>query len=593
MGVKLIQSNLTAGELAPTMGARIDLEKYANGVANATNMIILPHGGLRRRPGLKKIDDGTIGAESKAHPFVFNKQQQYLILFKPGFIDVFKNGVKVKSNIVSPYSDYETIMEVDVVQSADTMIIVHEDIQPYRLMRQGSDTAWDLSPIAFVEIPVYDFGSGNEPVWSNTRGWPRSCTFYQGRLWFGGSKEKPNSIWGSKINGFFDFGLGTSLDDEGIFDTLDTDAFYIIENIFAGRTLQVFTSGGEFYNKTSVITPSNSSWSEETSYGSKKIRPISIDGGTLYVDSSERTIRQYLYSYDEDGYVSINISLLSSHLMTNIKAMAAIRGTTYDVSDFVYVINENGTVAVLNTMRHENITGWTHWETDGEFKDVCVVDKTAYFTVLRNGEYFLEQMEEGTYTDHNVTIDGVRPDEFNVAYGTDNIVYDTDNVVWEDSTSGTAITELITNYEGVFADTLFKVVADYSIIEQDATYEGTPLDNKFTIDRDAYRLEVGLNFITDVTTLDLNQTNQGGHTLFERKRVVKVDISIVDTLGVKANTLSAPDRSFVVALDEAPEPLTGFREMYLLGYDRLTQIKISQTQPLPFTLRAIGHEITT
>lgn len=591
MGVKKVQSNLTAGELSETLHNRIDLEKYNHGVADATNMVILPHGGMRRRPGLSKLDDGVIGDESKSFPFVFNIAQKYVIILTPGFIDVFKDGVLVAGDIVSPYLTYDIIEEVDAVQSADTMILVHESIEPYKLMRQGDDVTWDMSAITFVEIPVYDFGSGDEPVWSATRGYPRCCTFFQGRLWLAGSTEKPNSIWGSKINGFFDFGLGTSLDDEGIFDTFDTDQYYIIETIFAGRTLQVFTSGGEFVQKSKVVTPTDSTWEEQTTYGAKKIRPISIDGATLFVDSSNRTVRQFLYSYDEDGYVSINLSLLSSHLLTNVKAMAAIKGTEYDVSDFVYVINEDGTVAVLNTMRHENITGWTHWETDGLFKDVCVIGKEVYFTVYRNGNYFLEKLQEGTYTDHNVYIDGAYPETFNLINDTDNIIHGINNVVWEDISTGVATTSLDTNYEIEFADTEFKVIADYSIME-DSQYVGTAGSNTISIERDAYRLETGLNFLTKVTTLPLNGETRAGMTLFERKRVVKVDISVVDSLGVYANDLTSPDRSFVVALDEAPDLFTGFREMHLLGYNRITEIEIKQEEPLPFILRALAHEVT-
>ena len=44
----------------------------------------------------------------------------------------------------------------------------------------------------------------------------------------------------------------------------------------------------------------------------------------------------------------------------------------YDVGDYVYVVNADGSCAVLNTMRNEEISGWTHWLTDGLFKDVVV-----------------------------------------------------------------------------------------------------------------------------------------------------------------------------------------------------------------------------
>jgi len=196
---------------------------------------------------------------------------------------------------------------------------------------------------------------------------------------------------------------------------------------------------------------------------------------------------------------------------------------------------------------------------------MCVVGKETYFTVLREGHYYIERIDPNLYTDHAVIKDGVFPDSHNVVHGLDNVIFNTSNVIWTNTSTGTPVTDIITNYSDAFVNTRFKVIADFSIMP-DAKYEGTDKDNKFTITRDAYRIEVGLNFETNIVTLPINQSTQSGQSFFKRKRVVKVDISVQDTLGVQANDLTAPDRSFIVVLDDAPELYTGFREMYLLGY---------------------------
>lgn len=647
MGVEYHQSNLTAGELTPALHARIDINKYNNGVSKAENMVILPHGGMRRRPGMSKITDSIVASNARLTPFVFNVDQKYIVLLRPGFIDIYRDGVVVKADIVSPYLTDAVIQDVDVIQSADTMILTHETVPTQTLQRQGSDTAWLLQAITFINTPqflfdvivpdytntgatqivttavddiVYDepnllhyksltiqvsidlaietytnptnwvLYTGEEDVWSATRGYPAVCTFHQNRLWLAGSTQLPTSIWGSKTSGFFDFGLGTSLADDALFDTLDTDQYNKITNIFSGRQLQVFTVGGEFNNAATLITPTDSEWRKQTGYGSKRIRPILIDGATLFIDSSKRTVRQYLYDFNENNYVSLNLTLLSSHLVTNVIAMSAIKGTQYDVGDYVYIVNEDGTCAVLNTMRNEEIAGWTHWTTDGLFKDVMVLDKEVYFLVLRKGAYFIEKLTENTYTDHNVTIPGTKPDVDNIVVGASNIVHNGSNIIHTDTTTGTPLTEIVTDYESAFATTEFKVIADFSM-QPDALYEGTDANNKFTLSKTAYRIEVGLNFKTSVVTLPVSGETQKGVTLYRRKRIVKVDINVLESLGVYARNILSADRTFTVVLDQAPVPFTGFKEMYLLGYDRLTTIEIGQQEPLPFILRGIGTEI--
>lgn len=623
MGVEFLQSNLTAGELDPRLHGRTDIEKYGSGVAKATNMVILPYGGLRRRPGLAKIPEAKVLSRARMLPFVFSTTQTYLIVLRPLVIDIYKDGVLVSTEVTT-YTESE-LFDIDAIQSADTMIFAHQNHPPKQLQRQGSDTLWEFKSVFFTNLPYYNFGTviiekwvnsgtvytvsvavdeivlnrdGNavkganytyykckvvrasidlsvedfanatnweivgsqEVAWSAARGYPRTCTFFGNRLWFAGTTQQPTSIWGSKISGFFDFDLNDGDPDDAIADILDTDQYDIIQNIFAGRQLQVFTSGGELVNKADPVTPETSAWKKQTGYGSVKIKPILIDGATLFIDSSKRTVRQFLYDYNEDGNVSVNASLLSSHLITNAVAMSAITGTIYDVGDYVYVVNEDGTVAVLNTMRNEKITGWTHWVTDGRIEDVCVVGKVVYFLIERAGSRFIEILKEGTYTDHNVLIEG------------------------------SPVTEIQTDYDTVYMNKKFKVIADYSIMGEFKP-EGVADNNKFTINRDAFRLEVGLNFTTTIVTLPLATGTMKGTTYHRRKRVVKVDINVLESLGVYARNKYAGDREFTVVLDRAPAPFTGFKEMYLLGYSRLAEIEISQKDPLPFTLRAIGYEI--
>ena len=123
---------------------------------------------------------------------------------------------------------------------------------------------------AVTEIPFFDttaiangnweLESGYEDVWSSGRGWPRTATFHEGRLYFGGSKSRPSTVWGSKVAQFFDFMPDQAYDDDAVEATLDTNSLNVIIDIISGRDLQVFTSGGEFYVPQSgldPITPTN------------------------------------------------------------------------------------------------------------------------------------------------------------------------------------------------------------------------------------------------------------------------------------------------------------------------------------------------
>ena len=70
----------------------------------------------------------------------------------------------------------------------------------------------------------WELEQGYEDVFSSTKGFPRTCTFHEGRLFLGGSKSLPNALFGSKIGDFFNFKTHEALDDDALFVTIATDS---------------------------------------------------------------------------------------------------------------------------------------------------------------------------------------------------------------------------------------------------------------------------------------------------------------------------------------------------------------------------------
>jgi len=550
-----LQTSFNSGVLDPRLVARTDLKHFYQGAAKAINVQSLPQGGMKRRPGLKYVS--TIGAESRLAAFAFNVEQTYLMVFTNNNIAVYKDDV-LQTNITTTYTTAQ-LFELQWTQSADTMIIVHESHAPAKLVRGSTHSSWTLSNISLSNIPQYDFGSGDENVWSSSRGYPKSVTFYQGRMWFGGSKQRPQTLWGSKTNDFYNFDFGTSLDDEGISLTLDTDQVNAITMVYAGRHLQIFTTGGEFSINDIPITPAKSSVRRQTLFGSSNIPPKSIDGATLYVDRTGKSVREFLFAYTEDAYTSGTVSLLASHLLNSPVDMDALRGSAKTDANYVYVINSDGTVAVFNSLRAQEVGGWTQWTTNGSIEAVAVVVEEVYFLVKRtiNGSVkrFLEKLDPDSYTDSNVRVTL--------------------------SPKGKTVTGLAhLNSEEC------RVRADGSIMPN-----ATPSSGSITLSRDSEDVEVGLNYDATIETMPVNQDFQDGPILIRKKRIVRVIGNFYESLGVSVNGEYMVDRSFGMALGSSLTPFTGIKEMYLLGWDDLAQVTITQVDPGPMTVLGLGVEV--
>lgn len=552
-----LQTSFVSGVLDPRLASRTDLKHFYQGAEVAENVVTMPQGGIKRRPGLKYIANTASNNKARLASFAFNVEQTYLMVFTNLNVAVYKDGVH-QANVTTPYTTAQ-LFELSWTQSADTMILCHKDHAPRKLVRGGSHTSWTLSTISLSNIPQFNYGSGNVDVWSNAKGWPKSATFFQGRLWFGGSLSRPQTLWGSKTNDFFNFDVGTSLDDEGIDVTLDTDQVNAITAVYSGRHLQIFTTGGEFSMQDSPITPTKSSVRRETLFGSGPVPPKNIDGAVIFVDRTGKSVREFLFSYNEDSYTAGTVSLLASHLLNAPVDMDVLKGTANDDANYVYFVNGDGTVGVYNTLRSQEVSGWTKWTTSGEIESVAVVVDDVYFVVKRtiNGSVvrFLEQLDSSTYTDANKTVTLGSP-----------------------GTTVTGLAHLNGQESRVRADGEVRANA-------------TPGSGSITLAETATNVEVGLDYTTTVTTMPINMDFQDGPTLTRKKRIVKVVPNVYESLGISINGDRFIDRNFGLSLDSAPTAYTGLKEMYLLGWTELAQVTITQTDPTPMTVLGLAIEV--
>ena len=271
-----------------------------------------------------------------------------------------------------------------------------------------------------------------EQAFSSLRGYPKSVAFHQNRLVIGGSKSLTNRLWFSKTAEFMNFDLGTALDDEAIEFDIFSDKVNEIISVFSGRHLQVFTSDSEWMITGNPLTPSNIFVSQQTKIGSiadRYIPPKLVEGSTIFVARNKKEIREFYYGDLSENYLSDDLIMLSTHLLNNpIEQDYNVKKRT------LYVVQSDGSIALLLTNKSYNINAWTKYETDGKFISVAVLLDSVYVVVERDGSYFLEIFDDEVYCDcakkiySKDGIDEVQNLEFlegkNVIVNADDYIYD-------------------------------------------------------------------------------------------------------------------------------------------------------------------------
>ena len=651
-----IQNSFTSGELDPKLIARDDVKAYDAGLTTALNVVVLPQGGVKRRPGLKYITElgGSPENGIRLVSFEFSTTDAYLLAFTNLRMYVIKNGV-LQTNIAGSGNNYLTttitsaqLSEMCWVQSADTLIVTQEDMVPKKITRT-SDTAWTITDVTFVfnpqhaftltientsaagtltpsgtegkidlttqhaywsasddvgsyvnviganqfgrarivavesttkaqalvEIPFFntdalanadwEHETGYEDTFSSTRGYPRTATFHQGRLFFGGSKSRPSTIFASRVNAFFDFNPGEALDDDGFVATLDTNQLNTITDILSANYLQIFTTGGEFFapqDFSDPLTPSNFIAKLQSSHGSKEsIRVQNISGSTIYIQRQGKALNEYIYDRGGDGYLTSQISLLSSHLLNTPIDMSIRKATSTDEGDRLLVVNNDGTCAVYTLLRDQQIVAATQFTSDGLFLNVGTVVDDQYVAIKRTinsvDKYYIELFDEALTLDSGV--------------------------------SGGAASS---HSSGHLNQKTVKVIGD-GVMQADVT-GGASAITFASATSTSY--QAGLDYTVTIKTLPIEPSIQGYASLRGfKKRVLEVNAFLNETQNLTINGNTIPIRAFGTSnLDVAVPEFTGTKTLHgILGFSLTGQITIGQSAPLKLHLLGMDYKVST
>lgn len=164
-----IQTNFTGGEMSPKLHGRVDIAKYNNCARTMRNVLPLIFGGAESRDGLlfvKSTKDSL--RKSRLIPFVFSVSQSYVLEFGHLYMRVFTNNGQVESapnvpyEIVTPFTE-AMLPELNFAQSADTMVLVNENVYPQRLQRRDHAN-WVIQDFPFTVPPTADVNFEEPPV---------------------------------------------------------------------------------------------------------------------------------------------------------------------------------------------------------------------------------------------------------------------------------------------------------------------------------------------------------------------------------------------------------------------------------------------
>jgi hypothetical protein len=428
---------------------------------------------------------------------------------------------------------------------------------------------------------------------SNARGWPAAGTYHKGRLWLGGTRTRPQTLWASEAGAFDGFAGsepdGTVLDTNAIAVTLDDDQVNAIRWLSSSpRGLAVGVQSGEFLvgpaNRNAAIGPANVTADRQGDRGTDgDIAPQRVSGVVLFPQRGKRRLRQLDYDYSVDRFTTQDLTALAH----DIAGPGFVETAYADVPEGTfYALRADGRIAVLTFDVEQKLRAWTLLaiggadavvesiaavpDPDGTGHDLyCAVARTIGGATVRSLEFIRspydfgqDSQASGCFVDAALTYAGA------VAVNT---------VTGLSHLEGQAV----------------RVVADGSRRDDQVVTGGA-----VTVTGPAARVvHVGLPYRTRIVDLPPDAPQMKGTAQGQPKRIVKAWLRLLDSLGGEVAGRGQRRQALVFRdiadnLGEAVPLFTGDVQLSPRdGWGTSGQLEIVHDDPLPFTLLAIIKEM--
>ncbi len=419
-----------------------------------------------------------------------------------------------------------------------------------------------------------------EGAWSAVRGYPRAVTFHESRLWFAGTDNRPQTIWGSIIDDYYNFRIGTDA-DYALSLTLAADNANGILWLVSQESLVIGTTGSEWVlgarGSDQALTPSTATAKRNTNYGSAAIQARAVHDSTLFIQRTGRKVREFSYSFEKDGFSAQDLTLLAEHITAGTILQISVQNNPETV---LYCVTGEGDLIGLTYERGQNVSGWFRYNTSGDIESVAIVtgegeDDEVWVSVKRTIDGVTERYIERFQTGHAAALKDLNYHE---------LAFSDCAIIQTFSPAETVITGL-DHLEGVEVT----ILADGSPVANQTVTAG-----EITLTEAAEIVVVGIPYTSTLEPTWLETNDPASMTKAMKKRVTRATVELYRTLGLEISgddgttwsqvEFRAPDDY----MDQSPALFTGILEQSLeAGHARQSTVILRQTAPLPFNLMSL------
>lgn len=379
---------------------------------------------------------------------------------------------------------------------------------------------------------------------TSTAGKPSVPGFYQQRLVLAGPTINPQRFNFSRPGSPYNFDVSNPIQpDDAIEGTLVSGQLNTIKALIPMPSGLVALSDRQAWlinggSAGAPLTPINATAQAQAYNGASDVPPIVANFDILYVQAKGSIVRDLTYNFYTNIYTGTDISVLSSHLFYGYTVTEW--AWAEEPFKLVWAVRDDGTMLTLTFLKEQELIGWAHSDTTGDFKSVATVvesttdagDVDAVYTVVErvistNTVKYVERFAERIFPNG-------KDDAWCVDAGLQYNGSPATSFTGGEHLAGATCTGL----------------ADGEIVASFVMAAG----GTFTLSTAASKVTVGLAFTPQLQTLpiDLGEPTAQGKT----KKISGIVLKVQETLGL---TIGSEETNQVVMRDLVDGAVSGMR----------------------------------
>lgn len=451
----------------------------------------------------------------------------------------------------------------------------------YKLLNGLYGYIGQASGTSFIDDNILPDTTKTPPEFTNPFGsagnYPAAIGYFDQRRIFAGTTNLPQTVWMTRPGTESNLSVSVPTNDgDSIQFRIFSREVSRIRHIVPVTSLLFLTSGVEYRLQTQnsdILSPTTIAIRPDSYEGSNDVQPVATGNAVIYAQARGGHIRQMQYTWEQQAFMSEDISILAPHLFDG-----------YTITDLAYTkapdkiiwaVRDDGTLLGLSYLPEQQVVAWHRHDTLGTFQSVCSISEgidDSLYAVVRRTIRGVEWQYIEKQADRRIS---------NVAQG--------------------YFLDCGATYTGAPATTVYGLSylegQTVTLLADGATLPTQVVTNgRITVPEPASTIHVGLPYVSDMQTPPIALQGAPAFGQGILKNLSNVHIRVNESSQVKAGPSFDRLRLFRQRTTEPygspPRLFSGMAEILLDNFWNLDgTICVRQDQPLPLTVTALALEI--